>query len=702
MKGSQLLRVFVTGALLFILAGPFSQAQKLWEPVNGPYTANIFSMGLDGSNNVLVGSEHGGVFRSADAGLTWEYSGLSGETVRTLHLHSDGTLYAGLQSGMMISTDNGSTWERSNFFMGNNGFGIGFTSTGTQYVGGWSGLERSTDQGATFEKVELAGFGSRINEVCIGSNDEILVGLFGSGLLRSVDNGQTWTMADPLFENHSVDAVIRKGTMLFAGVQGVNIFRSSDGGATWSPSSSSLSNLAPTTLYARTETELWVGDYGGKILHSTDGGVTWTEQFAVPDRRPVAGIVEAGGKLFAGTAFGGVFISSDDGATWTQSQDGLSNIIPASASALVLDSKDNLYFSYRGGMIVKSADRGDSWTAVGTNDDYANCLAIAANDVLYTASRYRGVWHTADDGATWGADSAGLPQFTPLALAVSAQGDLAVGGAGSNMHVMEAGSSVWNDVAGTSVKSNVSCLLWENGVLFAGTTQNGILRSKDKGQSWEILDNGMNEAAVQAINSDGNGSLYIAAYRSPYVSTDNGDSWTDIGDGSFTSVSDIIPGTGGILYASSLYGGVFIANAQTASWSEINSGLVTTHVMSLRLDGAGMLYASTDGNGIFRATAPVVSVKDPVASANGVELHAAYPNPFTAATMVSFTLPASAHVRIAVYDMRGREVALLVDGLREAGSASAGFDASGLAPGMYLCRMNTGAQVLTQPLMLLR
>ncbi|MFZ1731663.1 MAG: T9SS type A sorting domain-containing protein [Bacteroidota bacterium] len=702
MKGIQLLRINLVFAMLITVTLSTTHAQQQWEPVNGPYTANIFAMGLDGNNNVLAGTEHGGVFRSPDAGANWVYSGLANETIRTLYRHSDGRIYAGLQNGMMFSDDNGATWEWSNYSTNNNAFGIGITSTGTQYVGGWSGLERSTDQGATFEKVDLTGFGSRVDEICIGSNDEILVGFYGGGLLRSADNGQTWTMADPLFANSTIDAVVSKGAMLFAGVQGLNIFRSSDGGATWSPSSGSLANLSPAALYARSETEIWVGDQGGKILYSADGGVTWTTQFTVPDGRPVFGIVEAGGKLFAGTAFGGVYISSDDGATWTQAQNGLSNIIPATTSAFVLDSKDNLYLSYRGGITVKSSDGGSSWTAIGTKDDYVDCMAIGPGDVLYAASRYLSVRHTSDNGATWVMDSIGLPNFSPMTLAFNPQGDMAVGGADGNIHVLEAGNSSWRDAGDALITSTVACLLWENGALFAGTSQNGLLRSMDKGLTWVKLNNGMNESYVSAISSDGKGGIYIGAYSSPYVSTDNGDSWTNIGDGSFNSVSGIFASPGGTIYASSFYSGVYVNGIPVRAWTAINSGLQNSHVMTLLLDGNGTIFAATDGNGVFRMTAPIVSVKNPAAAANGVELHAAYPNPFTSSTQFSYILPAAAHVRIAVYDMTGREVAVLVEGLRAAGTANAGFDASGLAPGMYLCKMNTGAQILTQPLMLLK
>jgi hypothetical protein len=98
----------------------------------------------------------------------------------------------------------------------------------------------------------------------------------------------------------------------------------------------------------------------------------------------------------------------------------------------------------------------------------------------------------------------------------------------------------------------------------------------------------------------------------------------------------------------------------------------------------------------------VVSVKDPAAAATGIQLHPANPNPFTSKAQISYELPAAAHVRISVYDLTGREVALLAQGMRPAGISSIEIDAAGLQPGMYFCRMRTGTEIRTQSLMLLR
>jgi hypothetical protein len=64
-----------------------------------------------------------------------------------------------------------------------------------------------------------------------------------------------------------------------------------------------------------------------------------------------------------------------------------------------------------------------------------------------------------------------------------------------------------------------------------------------------------------------------------------------------------------------------------------------------------------------------------------------YPNPFNPSTVVRYSVPAASRVKLAVYDLLGREVALLVDGETPAGIHSAEFSAAGLPSGVYIARM---------------
>jgi hypothetical protein len=83
-------------------------------------------------------------------------------------------------------------------------------------------------------------------------------------------------------------------------------------------------------------------------------------------------------------------------------------------------------------------------------------------------------------------------------------------------------------------------------------------------------------------------------------------------------------------------------------------------------------------------------------------LRPAYPNPFNPATTVTFDVPRSSHVTIAVYNLAGERVALLVDGEETPGVKSATFDAAGLASGVYLCRMTAWSFAQTRKIILLK
>lgn len=85
-----------------------------------------------------------------------------------------------------------------------------------------------------------------------------------------------------------------------------------------------------------------------------------------------------------------------------------------------------------------------------------------------------------------------------------------------------------------------------------------------------------------------------------------------------------------------------------------------------------------------------------------VALDAPYPNPTSGQATVGFALPEAGAVRLAVYDVLGREVAVLVDAVREAGIHTATLDARSLAGGLYLVRLDAGDTVQTQRVTLVR
>jgi serine protease AprX len=79
-----------------------------------------------------------------------------------------------------------------------------------------------------------------------------------------------------------------------------------------------------------------------------------------------------------------------------------------------------------------------------------------------------------------------------------------------------------------------------------------------------------------------------------------------------------------------------------------------------------------------------------------------FPNPFNPKTAVSYQLPAASKTRIAVYDMLGREVEVLVNETKGPGQYSVDWNATGMASGFYICRMTAGDFVSSRKMLLLR
>ena len=68
-----------------------------------------------------------------------------------------------------------------------------------------------------------------------------------------------------------------------------------------------------------------------------------------------------------------------------------------------------------------------------------------------------------------------------------------------------------------------------------------------------------------------------------------------------------------------------------------------------------------------------------------------FPNPFNPSTTIRYSVIQPDLVRIKIYDILGREVKTLVNELKQAGTYEVQFDASGLASGIYLYRIESGS-----------
>jgi hypothetical protein len=79
-----------------------------------------------------------------------------------------------------------------------------------------------------------------------------------------------------------------------------------------------------------------------------------------------------------------------------------------------------------------------------------------------------------------------------------------------------------------------------------------------------------------------------------------------------------------------------------------------------------------------------------------------YPNPFNPTTTIGFALPNAERTLLQIYNLRGQLVSTVVDGYRTAGFHEVTFDASGMASGMYIYRIQAGDFVANGKMMLIK
>ena len=98
---------------------------------------------------------------------------------------------------------------------------------------------------------------------------------------------------------------------------------------------------------------------------------------------------------------------------------------------------------------------------------------------------------------------------------------------------------------------------------------------------------------------------------------------------------------------------------------------------------------------------PGVAVEDETLPGT-FQLEQNFPNPFNPTTAITYAVPAAGHVTLEVFDLLGRSVSVLVDGVAGAGEYTVQFDAANLPSGMYLYRLTAGEQTSIRKMTLLK
>jgi photosystem II stability/assembly factor-like uncharacterized protein len=286
---------------------------------------------------VVVGTAHGGAYRSADDGLTWASAntGLVASEVEALLIRTGtiGSVLAGTGGqGIFRSTDGGRSWTPSGLAARRiTALGASPRNPDVVYAGGDAGLWRSRDGGRSWSRVTTFRHRGVVALAVAPSDPRVIYVAQFESAWRSLDGGSTWARLNINENLASVEVHPWNPQRVYIGSRG-GVYRSFDAGRTWHQSTGfilgrdvhdiAIDRGRPWLMYAATELD--------GVARSRDGGVTWTlsrEGLAATWTRAVVVDPSSPDTVYVGTlalpSTGGVFVSSDRGQSWSPLNRGL-------------------------------------------------------------------------------------------------------------------------------------------------------------------------------------------------------------------------------------------------------------------------------------------------------------------------------------------------------------------------------------------
>jgi photosystem II stability/assembly factor-like uncharacterized protein len=565
----------------------------------------------------------GGVYRSDDGGHSWSDSGLRGHAVRALaEARADlNVLIAGAVDGVFRSANSGKTWERIS--------------------------PEGHEELRNFDSIALDPADARI----------IYAGTYHLPW-KTTDGGEHWVpVHEGMIDDSDVMSILVDRTQprrIFASACS-GIYLSDDGAGMWRKIQGIPYSARRTqeilqdpehaaTIYAATTEGLWV---------TANGGLSWKR--LTPGDWVINSVALLPGRLLIGTEKLGVLSSEDGGVHYQAANNGFFH---RQIVALALDRQQQgrvlAVLANAPETLLVTEDGGDTWAPLGHGLKMQGVRRLyAAPGGWWAALERGGLLHYEVSKLAW--TSAGrLDAATALLLA-------SVSSAGKTQQGRKAASRP----TGSGFSEQVNDMAFSESTWFLAT-ERGLMRSRDRGETWEIVPLGplpalpvrsvrvsldgqnmwvvslrglvfshdggktwswhdLPEAAGAALWLDatttGNEETIVAdAENGLYISRNAGETWKLAGSGIPQAPVQDIAIAGDIFLASMRAGGLYLSRDRGRTWARVSGMLaegffpvVTTE------DRAAILFAASATEGLYAIRLPNAAAQQP--ASGGAQIH---------------------------------------------------------------------------------
>jgi len=483
----------------------------------------------------------------------------------------------------------------------------------TLFIATTSGIFKSNNGGKNWQPSGLQG--TVIDKIITTKNGTLLAGTYRSGLYRSDNLGDTWTLVG-FKENVYIYSILEsKHGEIFLAASYISegssnktptgVFMSSNDGKTWQQTSLRKNDIISLN---EPKQDLLISSSKSGTFISSDNGKNWAlGGRGLPNTNPISGIISFKNILYAsigdrqdesGILRGGVFRSEDDGYTWFPSDVGIDKKSPISSICL----RDSIFyvsagFEQENGFvgIYRSFDKGKTWSKYALNGKLTRFISTTSDNKLIVGTNGSSLYMEND-----------AKQLTQYGLGINNWETFRVAISKSNIYAT--GSGIWSysqtDKHWSLIRNSnsIDLAVTANGRLLI-FEHNHILYSSNKGKSWQNSANISGDFAIFKVIND---KLIIAniSNNGSWYSTDQGLTWLKyklpiLGPISMRTAIQTENGTI-ILSGASKSPLTFRLRKKQNKFEKVVA-LDTIEVWDFAVQ-KGVIFAGTYANGIFKST----------------------------------------------------------------------------------------------------
>ena len=392
------------------------------------------------------------------------------------------------------------------------------------------------------------------------------------GIFRSNDGGTSWMLITPEEvkgkSSDTVQTIAVKGERLYAGTRDGLIYLSEDMGDSWISINDGVMHGDVLAVLPINDRTVFMGTSRNGVFRSTDAGDSWVECNTGIIDTDVSKLEVIGETLY--TVVGkNIVYSADGGGTWLPVHDPSKQSKSAFFSPTLCVSDGELYIgAYFGDedFVPPLGSEGDGVYRLNRENNtlvelftYKDLYAIESMDVVgstfYIGSWYSGVFQW---DQKMGLTKLGLEQHSNIwLLSANSENVIAVTGghgtAGNEIYRFK--ENRWEPIHSTDMLDDgLTDLKRVGSTLYATFYNKGVFRSRDGGDTWTVINDGLDKTSATSIGTDGT-EVYVGTYTGVFQWIEEKQHWKSIG--SLTKQVSSLAIVDGFLYAGTAGSGVY-------------------------------------------------------------------------------------------------------------------------------------------------